>query len=152
MTWTSNDIPDLTGRHALVTGANSGLGFHTTLQLARHGARVTMAVRDPGRGAAALAEVQQSLADLPTWLLILVALAGLTGEMWRADAAGMAVPEARPGGSRAMPGATSRRPWLWPSSSVRRRAATPRWTRPAGTTVPWPDTSLRRPTLPRKWR
>ena len=36
-------------------------------------------------------QVQQSLADLPTWLLILVALAGLTGEMWRADAAGMAV-------------------------------------------------------------
>ena len=36
--------------------------------------------------------MQQSLADLPTWLLILVALAGLTGEMWRADAAGMAVP------------------------------------------------------------
>ncbi|MFL1584542.1 MAG: pyocin R2, holin [Pseudomonas stutzeri] len=38
-------------------------------------------------------QVQQSLADLPTWLLILVALAGLTGEMWRADAAGMAVGE-----------------------------------------------------------
>lgn len=36
-------------------------------------------------------QMQQSLADLPTWLLILVALAGLTGEMWRADAAGMAV-------------------------------------------------------------
>lgn len=36
-------------------------------------------------------EVQQSLADLPYWLLILVALAGLTGEMWRADAAGMAI-------------------------------------------------------------
>ena len=36
-------------------------------------------------------QVQQSLADLPTWLLILVALARLTGEMWRADAAGMAV-------------------------------------------------------------
>jgi NAD(P)-dependent dehydrogenase (short-subunit alcohol dehydrogenase family) len=62
VTWTSNDIPDLTGRHALVTGANSGLGFHTALQLARHGARVTMAVRDAGRGAAALAEVQQGLA------------------------------------------------------------------------------------------
>lgn len=66
MTWTSNDIPDLTGRHALVTGANSGLGFHTTLQLARHGARVTMAVRDPGRGAAALAQVQEALAGTPT--------------------------------------------------------------------------------------
>lgn len=38
-------------------------------------------------------QVQQTLADLPTWLLILVALAGLTGEMWRADAAGMAVGE-----------------------------------------------------------
>lgn len=36
-------------------------------------------------------QVQQSLADLPTWLLILVALAGLTGEMWRADATGMAM-------------------------------------------------------------
>ena len=36
-------------------------------------------------------QVQQSLADLPYWLLILVALAGLTGEMWRADAAGMAI-------------------------------------------------------------
>lgn len=38
-------------------------------------------------------QIQQSIADLPTWMLILVALAGLTGEMWRADAAGMAVGE-----------------------------------------------------------
>lgn len=38
-------------------------------------------------------QVQQSLAELPTWMLILVALAGLAGEMWRADAAGMAVCE-----------------------------------------------------------
>lgn len=38
-------------------------------------------------------QVQQTVADLPTWMLILVALAGLTGEMWRADAAGMAVGE-----------------------------------------------------------
>lgn len=38
-------------------------------------------------------QVQQTAADLPTWMLILVALAGLTGEMWRADAAGMAVGE-----------------------------------------------------------
>ena len=57
---------DLTGRVCLVTGANSGLGFHTALELARHGARVTMAVRDPGRGAAALAQVQQALAGTPT--------------------------------------------------------------------------------------
>lgn len=38
-------------------------------------------------------QVQQSIADLPTWMLILVALAGLSGEMWRADAAGLAVSE-----------------------------------------------------------
>jgi len=38
-------------------------------------------------------QVQQSIADLPTWMLILVALAGLSGEMWRADAAGIAVSE-----------------------------------------------------------
>lgn len=38
-------------------------------------------------------QIQQSIADLPTWMLILIALAGLTGEMWRAEAAGMAVGE-----------------------------------------------------------
>ena len=63
MTWTSNDIPVLTGRHALVTGANSGLGFHTALGLARHGARVTMAVRDRGRGETALARVLETVPD-----------------------------------------------------------------------------------------
>lgn len=57
VTWTSADIPDLTGRTAVVTGANSGLGFHTALELARRGARVTLAVRDPDRGAAALARL-----------------------------------------------------------------------------------------------
>lgn len=64
MTWTSRDIPDLAGRHALVTGANSGLGFHTSLELARHGARVTMAVRDQQRGADALAQIEQQLAGV----------------------------------------------------------------------------------------
>lgn len=54
MPWTADDIPDLTGRSAIVTGANSGIGFHAALELARHGARVTLTARDPGRGAAAL--------------------------------------------------------------------------------------------------
>ena len=37
---------DLTGKHALVTGASAGLGVETTRALAAHGATVTMAVRD----------------------------------------------------------------------------------------------------------
>jgi NAD(P)-dependent dehydrogenase (short-subunit alcohol dehydrogenase family) len=52
--WSAADIPNQTGRTAVVTGANSGLGFHTCVQLARAGARVTMACRDPERGRAAL--------------------------------------------------------------------------------------------------
>lgn len=38
-------------------------------------------------------QVQQTLADMPTWLLILIALAGLSGEMWRAEAAGLSIGE-----------------------------------------------------------
>lgn len=51
--WTAADIPDQTGRTAVVTGANSGLGYETCRALARHGARVVMAVRDKDKGRAA---------------------------------------------------------------------------------------------------
>ena len=56
--WTAADLPDQTGRTVLVTGANSGLGLHTSLELSRRGARVLMACRNPERAAAALARVQ----------------------------------------------------------------------------------------------
>jgi NAD(P)-dependent dehydrogenase (short-subunit alcohol dehydrogenase family) len=56
--WTPADLPDLTGLVAVVTGANSGLGFHTALELARHGAHVILAARDPGRGDEALGQVR----------------------------------------------------------------------------------------------
>ena len=49
-TWNATDLPDLTGRTAIVTGANSGLGIATTDALARAGAHVVLAVRDPERG------------------------------------------------------------------------------------------------------
>jgi NAD(P)-dependent dehydrogenase (short-subunit alcohol dehydrogenase family) len=48
--WTADDIPELSGRRAVVTGANSGLGFQIARELARHGARVVLAVRDVKRG------------------------------------------------------------------------------------------------------
>jgi NAD(P)-dependent dehydrogenase (short-subunit alcohol dehydrogenase family) len=56
-TWTPDAIPDLSGRTAVVTGANSGIGLHTSIELARHGAHVVMAARDPKRGDDALRRV-----------------------------------------------------------------------------------------------
>ncbi|HET6295706.1 MAG TPA: oxidoreductase [Kribbella sp.] len=47
MSWSTADIPDLTGRRALVTGATSGLGYYTALELLKHGADVIVAARNP---------------------------------------------------------------------------------------------------------
>jgi len=49
-TWTFDDMPDQTGRTAVVTGATSGLGLVAAEQLAAHGATVLMAVRDVAKG------------------------------------------------------------------------------------------------------
>ncbi|MFO8074292.1 MAG: oxidoreductase [Polyangia bacterium] len=61
MSWTPEDIPDQRGRVALVTGANSGLGYHTALELARRGARVVLACRDAERGKAALERLREEI-------------------------------------------------------------------------------------------
>ena len=54
---------DLTGRHALVTGASAGLGVETTRALAAHGAKVTMAVRDLAKGEAARTGILETVPD-----------------------------------------------------------------------------------------
>ncbi|MFV0316735.1 MAG: oxidoreductase [Microthrixaceae bacterium] len=64
--WDVADIPDQRGRVVVVTGANAGLGFATASQLAASGATVVLAVRNPERGEAAIAEMRAAVpgADL----------------------------------------------------------------------------------------
>jgi NAD(P)-dependent dehydrogenase (short-subunit alcohol dehydrogenase family) len=59
MGWTESDIPDQTGRTAVVTGGNGGLGFQTALALAGAGAHVVLAARDPARTAAAQTRIRE---------------------------------------------------------------------------------------------
>ncbi len=55
--WTAADVPDQSGRVAIVTGSNTGLGYETALVLAARGARVVLAVRDVEKGKAAAARI-----------------------------------------------------------------------------------------------
>ena len=55
--WTSDDVPGQHGRLAVITGANTGLGFETARVLAAHGASVVLAVRDTEKGKAAAARI-----------------------------------------------------------------------------------------------
>jgi NAD(P)-dependent dehydrogenase (short-subunit alcohol dehydrogenase family) len=59
--WTAQDIPDQSGRTAIVTGANSGLGLVTARELARAGASVVMACRNLDKGHAAIEGVRAAV-------------------------------------------------------------------------------------------
>ena len=60
--WSPSDIPSLVGTTAVVTGANSGIGWYTAAELARHGADVTLAVRNLEKGEAAAARMREGAA------------------------------------------------------------------------------------------
>ncbi|MCH7959811.1 MAG: SDR family oxidoreductase [Candidatus Hydrogenedentes bacterium] len=63
MAWSPTDIPDVSGKTAIVTGANSGIGYFAALELARKGAKVVLACRSEERGRAALDRLQSELPD-----------------------------------------------------------------------------------------
>ena len=58
--WTEADVPEQSGRTAVVTGANSGIGFEAARVLAERGAEVVLAVREPGKGRDAAARIGAS--------------------------------------------------------------------------------------------
>ncbi|CDO86777.1 short-chain dehydrogenase [Mycobacterium triplex] len=77
--WTAADIPDQKGRVAVITGANTGLGYETAAALAERGAHVVLAVRnlDKGKDAAARITAQSPHADVALAELDLTSLASV---------------------------------------------------------------------------
>jgi NAD(P)-dependent dehydrogenase (short-subunit alcohol dehydrogenase family) len=61
MAWTTADIPDQSGKVAVVTGANGGLGLEVARGLARKGAHVVMAARDQEKAEAARASIHDAI-------------------------------------------------------------------------------------------
>ena len=77
--WIEQNIPDLTGKVAVITGANSGLGFEAAKILAAKGAHVVLAVRDAEKGKQAAEEIKRVVpaASLEVLSLDLASLASV---------------------------------------------------------------------------
>jgi NAD(P)-dependent dehydrogenase (short-subunit alcohol dehydrogenase family) len=67
--WTVADIPDLTGKVTIVTGANSGLGFETAKEFARKSAQTILACRNRDKARAALAQIQAEIPQAPAEIM-----------------------------------------------------------------------------------
>ena len=71
LNWTAEDIPDLTGKVAIVTGANRGIGYATARALACKGAAVILACRNKVKGEAAAWQIVQEYPEAKVELLCL---------------------------------------------------------------------------------
>lgn len=67
--WTTHNIPDLTGKVIVVTGANSGIGFETAKEFARKGAQTIMACRSMDKAQTALNEIKAEILDAPAEII-----------------------------------------------------------------------------------
>jgi len=61
--WTTRDIPSQQGRRVLITGANSGIGFHTALELARHGAEIILPARTEAKAKDAVNRIRAEVPE-----------------------------------------------------------------------------------------
>jgi NAD(P)-dependent dehydrogenase (short-subunit alcohol dehydrogenase family) len=64
MSWSTQDMPDLAGRLAVVTGFTGGLGFHTALELGRAGADLVVTARNPQKADDRLTKLRAQLPDV----------------------------------------------------------------------------------------
>ncbi|GAA2896215.1 short-chain dehydrogenase [Actinoplanes cyaneus] len=87
--WSTANIPDQRGRVAVVTGANTGLGYETARALAGRGASVVLAVRDAGKGRQAAARMTGDVTvqelDLTSLDSVRTAAAALRSRLGRLD-------------------------------------------------------------------
>jgi NAD(P)-dependent dehydrogenase (short-subunit alcohol dehydrogenase family) len=61
MTWSTDDIPDLNGKRAVITGVTGGLGFAAALELARRGAELVVTARDEKKAGGALSRLREEV-------------------------------------------------------------------------------------------
>ncbi len=69
--WTTDNIPDLTGKVTIVTGGNSGIGYEAAKEFARKGAQTILACRNIDKAKMALDEIQTEIPNAPAEIMLL---------------------------------------------------------------------------------